>query len=466
MTKPAYFDSEILRRYDQPGPRYTSYPTAPQFVTQFDEKNFREFALLSNTASTPRRLSIYIHVPYCFSPCFYCGCNRQITRDRSKGDRYLEQVIGEIKQVAPLFDSSRQVVQIHLGGGTPNFLCPALLKRLVETLDSHFRFSTALHRDFSIELDPRFVAPGDIQALAQVGFNRASLGVQDFDPDVQRAVNRIQGVEQTLSVIAACRESGFRSTNVDLIYGLPRQSCDGFRKTLSTVVNARPDRIALYGYAHLPTMFKAQRQIRNDELPDAGQRLQLLQLAVEVLTSAGYRYIGMDHFALPEDDLALAQAAGQLHRNFMGYTTHPECDLVGFGVSSISHIGDSYSQNTRDLHEWEAALDQDRLPVWRGLALTLDDVLRADVIQQLMCHGEIDMTDTERRFAISFMHYFADTWPDLTRLADDGLLTIGPGKIAATPHGRYLLRIIAMCFDSYLKYPDTRDSMAHYSKAI
>ncbi len=378
----------------------------------------------------------------------------------------MQRVIGEIRQVAPLFNRTREVVQIHLGGGTPNFLCPALLKRLIEDLGRQFRFSTAEQRDFSIELDPRFVADGDVPKLVQAGFNRASLGVQDFDPDVQRAVNRIQGVDQTLSVIAACRESGFRSINVDLIYGLPRQTCEGFRKTLSTVVNARPDRIALYGYAHLPKMFKAQRQIQDDELPDAGQRLQLLQLAVEVLTSAGYRYIGMDHFALPEDDLALAQAAGQLHRNFMGYTTHPECDLVGIGVSAISHIGDSYSQNSRDLREWEAAIDQHRLPVWRGLELSLDDVLRADVIQQLMCHGEIDVADTERRFNVNFLHYFADTWPDLSRLADEGLLTICPGKIVATPHGRYLLRIIAMCFDSYLKYPDTRDSVARYSKAI
>jgi oxygen-independent coproporphyrinogen III oxidase len=445
------FDRELLQRHDRPGPRYTSYPTAPQFHSRFGATELQEQIRRSNDDPIPRRISIYVHVPYCFSPCFYCGCNRVITRDLSRGGRYLERLQLEIGRMAPLFDRDRDVVQLHLGGGTPNFLRPAQLAQLVESLDRQFHFSRDAGRDFSIELDPRFVEAGDIAELARIGFNRASLGVQDFDPEVQRAVNRIQSVEQTLQVIGDCRRAGLRSVNVDLIYGLPKQTLAGFARTLDTVVAARPDRLAVYGYAHLPALFKPQRQIDDSELPEPETKLALLQLAIEKLGEAGYRYIGMDHFALPEDDLARAQARGDLHRNFMGYTTHADADLLGFGVSAISRIGDSFSQNPRDLPSWEAALDEGRLPVWRGLALSPDDVLREDVIQALMCQGEIDMAVIEARHQIDFRVYFADALAQLCAHQADGLVEVGPRHIRATSRGRLLLRIIAMCFDRYLE---------------
>lgn len=460
------FDRELLQRHDRPGPRYTSYPTAPQFHSRFGAAELQEQIRRSNDDPIPRRISLYVHVPYCFSPCFYCGCNRVITRDLSRGGRYLERLQLEIGRMAPLFDRDRDVVQLHLGGGTPNFLRPAQLAQLVETLDRQFHFSRDAGRDFSIELDPRFVEAGDIAELARIGFNRASLGVQDFDPEVQRAVNRLQSVEQTLQVIDDCRQAGLRSVNVDLIYGLPKQTLPGFARTLDTVIAARPDRLAVYGYAHLPQLFKPQRQIDESELPPPETKLALLQLAIEKLGAAGYRYIGMDHFALPEDDLARAQARGDLHRNFMGYTTHADADLVGFGVSAISRIGDSFSQNPRDLPAWETALDEGRLPVWRGLALDRDDVLREDVIQALMCQGEIDMAAIEMRHDIDFHVYFADALAQLMAHQADGLVEVGPRRIRATARGRLLLRIIAMCFDRYLQSGGAVATQPRYSRVI
>ncbi|HEX5755189.1 MAG TPA: oxygen-independent coproporphyrinogen III oxidase, partial [Arenimonas sp.] len=301
MTAIPPFDADLLRRYDRPGPRYTSYPTAPQFSDRFTDADLVEAARLSNGDPIPRRLSLYVHVPFCFSPCFYCGCNRVITRDKARAEPYLARLEREIGLVAPLFDRDRDVIQLHLGGGTPNFLAPGQLGELMETLSRHFHFSSASNRDFSIELDPRQLPPGDIEALAYLGFNRASLGVQDFDPAVQEAVNRIQSVEETRAVVDACRRSGFRSVNIDLIYGLPLQTREGFGKTLDTVLEIRPDRLAVYSYAHLPQLFRPQRQIDETQLPSAEDKLGLLQLAIEKLSAAGYRYIGMDHFALPED---------------------------------------------------------------------------------------------------------------------------------------------------------------------
>ena len=465
MYQAAIFDPELVRRYDRPGPRYTSYPTAPLFDTDFGELDFLEQARRSNQELIPRPLSLYVHVPYCHSPCFYCGCNRLITRDPAKGRSYVERLLSEIELVAPLFDRDRPVMQLHFGGGTPNFLAPEQLAAIVNKLGEHFSFAETRDRDFSIELDPRHVEPGDVAAYASAGFNRASIGVQDFNRDVQRAVNRIQGVEETATVIDDCRNAGFRSVNVDLIYGLPRQTCQGFELTLDTVIAMKPDRLAVYGYAHLPHAFKAQRQIRAEDLPDAETRLRLLRLAVDRLQDAGYCYIGMDHFALPGDDLAVAESRGGLHRNFMGYTTHAECDLVGLGLSAVSRIGDSYSQNWRDLRTWEAAIEAGRLPVWRGLALTRDDALRAEVISQLMCRGEIDIEAVERRFDIGFDAYFADVLPELEALAGDGLLTIHSSRLAVTPRGRFLLRIVAMCFDRYLQ-PMRAGGALGYSKAI
>lgn len=461
-------DCDLLRRYDLPGPRYTSYPTAPHFGSHFDEHMLREYIRRSNAEPIPRRLSLYLHIPYCFSPCFYCGCNRIITRDTAKGRAYVERLVREIELIGTLFDRDREAIQLHLGGGTPNFLRPRELEELTESLGSHFRFSSAANRDFSIELDPRCIESGDIACYARLGFNRASLGVQDFDPAVQRAVNRIQSVEQTAQVIEDCRAQGFRSINVDLIYGLPKQTAQGFARTLDTVLDIRPDRLAIYGYAHMPMLFKPQQRIKADELPSPQTRLALLQLAIDKLSAAGYRYIGMDHFALPDDDLSKAQAAGTLQRNFMGYTTHADCDLVGMGVSAISHIGDSFSQNPRDLASWENAVDHGRLPVWRGRHLDFDDVLRADIIQQLMCMGQVDIGSIERRHDIDFAAYFGDALARLRPLVEDDLAIVTAHGITATSRGRLLLRIIAMCFDRYLNgfEPTGTATAPRYSRVI
>ena len=466
MSDTLQFDAATLRRYDRPGPRYTSYPTAPQFGQQFTEAMLREHIQRSNAWPIPRRLSLYVHVPFCFSPCFYCGCNRIITRDLSRARPYLERLQREIEMIGPLFDRNREVVQVHLGGGTPNFMRPADIGALLQTASRHFRLSGSAERDFSIELDPRYVQCGDIAHYAQLGFNRASLGVQDFDPQVQRAVNRIQSVDETLRVIDACRAEGFLSVNVDLIYGLPKQTIEGFARTLDTVLASRPDRLAVYSYAHLPAMFKAQRQIDDADLPDNETKLGLLALAVEKLSGAGYRYIGMDHFASPDDDLARAQQLGTLQRNFMGYTTHANCDLVGFGMSAISHIGDSFSQNARDLPGWQCAVDSGHLPVWRGQDLHFDDVLRGEVIQQLMCQGRIDMRAIERRFAIDFPSDFAAALAQLRPLAADGLVMLKTRSITATARGRLLLRVIAMCFDRYLDVAREPEARPQFSRVI
>jgi oxygen-independent coproporphyrinogen-3 oxidase len=466
MNTSIAFDAHLLRRYDKQGPRYTSYPTAPCFTAGFGEAQLRAQARRSNQEPIPRSLSLYVHVPYCFSPCFYCGCNRIITRDTSRAAPYLQRLAREIEMIAPHFDRDREVVQVHLGGGTPNFLTAAQIGDLMESLRGQFHFSSRADRDFSIELDPRFLNVGDIASYAASGFSRASFGVQDFDPVVQRAVNREQSVEQTLAAIVACRDNGFRSVNVDLIYGLPKQHLDGFARTLDTVIAARPERIAIYGYAHMPQVFKAQTQIEELDLPGPVTKLALLQLAIDRLSVAGYRHIGMDHFALPEDDLAMAQEAGSLHRNFMGYTTHADCDLIGLGVSAISHIGDSFSQNPRELPAWESAIDAGRLPVWRGLELSFDDQVRADVIQQLMCNGVIDFDAIEARHDIDFEEYFADAMPRLSPLIQEGLAAVEGRRIIATPRGRLLLRIIAMCFDNHLDRSSSQDARPRYSRVI
>lgn len=459
------FDADLLRRYDRPGPRYTSYPTAPQFSAEFGEAQMRGAVQASNEEPIPRRLSLYVHVPFCFSPCFYCGCNRIITRDLARGESYLARLYREAALVAPLFDRDREVIQLHFGGGTPNFLNPVQLTDTVDMLRRQFHFADSGDRDISIEIDPRFCEPEWLLALAGAGFNRASLGVQDFDPVVQEAVNRIQSVEQTRSVVDACRKAGLRSVNIDLIYGLPAQTLEGFGRTLDTVLEIRPDRLAVYSYAHMPHLFKPQKQIDESLLLDGEAKLALLQLAVEKLTAAGYLYIGMDHFALPDDDLAQAQARGGLHRNFMGYTTHADSDLIGLGVSAISHIGNSFSQNPRDLPSWEAAIDAGKLPVFRGMQLSEDDELRADLIQSLMCQGEIPMAALERRYGIRFNDYFADALQQLQPLAEDGLVRMSAGRIEATSQGRLLLRNIAMCFDRYLT-PPAPDSKPRFSRAI
>ena len=464
-TLSALFDPQLLQRYDVPGPRYTSYPTAPQFSAGFGEAQLREVAAASNGDPIPRPISLYLHIPFCTSPCFYCGCNRIITRDKTRGEAYLTRLYREIALASSMFDRDREVEQVHFGGGTPNFLDPEQITEVVDVLRRHFSFARGSKMDCSIELDPRFITPAEVGQLGQAGFNRASLGVQDFDPVVQEAVNRIQGVEQTLGIIQACREHGFRSVNVDLIYGLPKQTLEGFARTLDITLEARPDRLAIYGYAHLPNLFKPQHRIHAEDLPSPEAKLDLLRLAIDKLGQAGYEYIGMDHFALPGDELARAQREGGLHRNFMGYTTHAESDLVGLGVSAISHIGASFSQNPRDLPSWEMAIDAGRLPVWRGMYMDEDDVIRADLIQALMCHGALDFRAFEQHHMIDFGAYFSESLARLKPLQDDGLVELDEGGLRATSRGRLLLRIIAMCFDRYLT-PAADTAQPRYSRTV
>lgn len=463
VIHPPQLDPVLVARYDVAGPRYTSYPTAPQFRRDFDAAALRAAIAASNEEPIPRPLSLYVHVPFCLSPCFYCGCNRVITRDVSKADRYLERLYREIELMAPLFDRDRPVRQLHFGGGTPNFLDLPRMGELMESLARHFSFSLSGPREYGIELDPRFADGDYVRGLGELGFNRLSVGIQDFDPVVQEAVNRIQSVAQTRAVLEASRAAGFASASVDLIYGLPRQTLDGFDRTLTEVIGLSPDRVAVYGYAHLPALFKAQRQIDAAALPDAATRLALFGRALERLTAAGYVYIGMDHFAKADDELARAQRAGTLQRNFQGYSTHGECDIVGLGVSAIGRIGDSYSQNARDLTGYYAALDVGRLPIARGLALDEDDVIRRELISELMCHSELDKRIFGGRHRLLFDEYFVADLVRLQALADDGLVTVDERWIRVTPRGRLLLRVIAMCFDTYL---GAEMSSPSYSRTI
>jgi oxygen-independent coproporphyrinogen-3 oxidase len=458
------FDAELLARYDVVGPRYTSYPTAPSFRDDFGEREYRRAARDSNEDPIPRPLSLYVHIPFCESPCFYCGCTRVITRDHANAAHYLEHLEREIALQAALFDVDRSVVQLHLGGGTPNFLDIGELARLAFALASHFRLERGAGRDFSIELDPRFATTAFIAAAAGFGFNRVSLGVQDFDPAVQRAINRIQPIGQTQQAIEAAREAGMRSVNLDLIYGLPKQTPDSFARTLGTVVALRPERIALYAYAHLPQRFKAQRQIEARDLPAPAVKLALLGLGIQELTGAGYRYIGMDHFALPGDPLAKALDAGTLHRNFQGYSTHGHCDLVGLGMSAIGNVDGCYVQNARELARYYQALEQRKLPIVRGLALEAEDVLRADVIQSVMCRGRVDFAAVERRFGIRFEEHFGGELRRLGELAADGLVTLDGNGIEVTPRGRLLMRVVAMAFDASFQQREER--AAGFSRVI
>jgi len=442
------FDPALLTRYDIPGPRYTSYPTAPFFRSDFGVDQLRAAAATSNQDAGP--LSLYVHVPFCTSPCFYCGCARIITRDPSRAEAYLLRLQTEIRLSSAMFDRTRVVDQLHLGGGTPNFLSAEQMTRLLATLAEHFTLSTAREREFGIEIDARYADAEYVRMLAQLGFNRLSLGIQDFDADVQLAVNRVQTFAQTRDVIEAARAHGFRSVSVDLIYGLPKQTLAGFAQTLDKVIALAPDRVAAYGYAHLPERFKAQRQIQTADMPNAATRLALLAQTIERLTQAGFVYIGLDHFALPDDELAIAQRQGSLQRNFQGYSTHAACDLLGLGLTAISHVGATFSQNAKEMKSYCAALDAGALPTERGLALSPDDLVRADAIQRLMCHGRLDIAPFALRHGIDFTAYFAAELQRLQPLQRDGLVACTDSCIRVLPKGRFLLRIIAMCFDAYL----------------
>lgn len=450
MADNTRFDWDLIRRYDTRGPRYTSYPTALQFSDRFSASDYEEQVRLSNAAATPRPLSLYIHIPFCEYLCFYCACNKIATRNRARAAHYLGYLLREIDLKARLLSPGRRVDQLHLGGGTPTFLTPEQLASILGKLKDWFSFIDDPRGDYSIEIDPRTVTPGDMHSLWELGFNRVSLGVQDFDESVQQAVHRIQPREQTLGILEASRDAGIRSVNVDLIYGLPRQTRGSMRDTLGTVLDARPDRISLFNYAHLPDRFPAQKRIRPEELPGAEQKLDMLRTSVDMIIDADYVYIGMDHFALPDDELARAKTEGPLHRNFQGYTTHSECELIGFGVSSIGHIGRCFSQNAHSLEEYQRHIDRRRLPIVKGVVLHDDDILRAHVINNLMCFGELDIPDIEARFDIDFSDYFEPESDRLAAFADDGLVRINQGRVAVTGRGRLLVRNICATFDRYL----------------
>ncbi|RAP58387.1 oxygen-independent coproporphyrinogen III oxidase [Oleiagrimonas sp. MCCC 1A03011] len=462
-TDAPVFDSELIARYDSSGPRYTSYPTAPHFVDSFDETALRTAIRISNEEPIPSSLSLYVHVPFCFSPCFYCGCNRIITRDIGRADAYLERLYREIELTGELFDRDRVVRQLHFGGGTPNFLDLPRMREVLHVLGSHFHLSGDAHREFGIEIDPRYVDTDYIRGLGEAGMNRMSIGIQDFDPEVQRAVNRVQSVEQVAAIMRAGRECGFGSISVDLIYGLPHQTVERFTRTLDQVIALGPDRIATYSYAHLPELFKAQRRLEREALPDAQTKLALFGRTLERLTAAGYVYIGMDHFARANDDLARAQRAGTLQRNFQGYSTHGDCDIAGLGVSAIGRVGSTYSQNARDLPTYYAALDAGHLPVVRGLQLNTDDLVRRELIGELMCHGEVDKVAFGDAHGLRFDDYFAEDLKRLAPLVADGLVCDGTDAVRVTARGRLLIRHVAMCFDAYLR---SNTTSTKYSRAI
>lgn len=443
------FDPELIRRYDKAGPRYTSYPTAVQFHEGFAEREYKDYAINSNASGQP--LSLYFHLPFCDTICFYCACNKIITKNRKHSAPYLQHLYKEIAMQATLFDQLRPVTQLHWGGGTPTFLSHAEMRELMTETGRYFKLLDDDSGEYSIEIDPREADTTTVNVLRELGFNRISLGVQDFDPKVQKAVNRIQSEAETEEVIVAARDAGFHSVSVDLMYGLPLQSVETFEQTLDKVIAMSPDRLSVFNYAHLPQMFKTQRQINEDELPAPEVKLAILQLSVQRLTDAGYVYIGMDHFAKPEDELALAQENGTLYRNFQGYSTQSECDLIAMGVTSISKIGNSYSQNVKTMAEYEKCIDSGHLPMFRGIGLNNDDVLRRHVITQLICHFSLDKQKVEEEFGINFADYFEIEMQDLQQLQEDGLVELTNNLINVTPAGKFLIRNVCMVFDRYLR---------------
>jgi len=442
------FDADLIRRYDKAGPRYTSYPTAVQFHAGFDEAQYRQQAAISNARGGP--LSLYFHIPFCDTVCFYCACNKVATKDRTKAQPYLDDVYREMALQASLFDDGRPVEQLHWGGGTPTFLSLDQMRELMGRTGEHFQLKKDDTGEYSIEIDPREANAETVAVLRELGFNRMSLGVQDFDATVQKAVNRIQTEEETLAVLQAARAEGFHGISIDLIYGLPFQTVDGFLRTLDRIIEASPDRLSVFNYAHLPTRFMPQRRINQDDLPTPAEKLSILEATIRHLTDAGYVLIGMDHFAKPDDPLARAQREGSLYRNFQGYATHAECDLVAMGVSSISQVGDCFSQNVKDLTVYHAMLAEGRLPIERGLVVNEDDKLRRAVITELICHFELDGDQIGERFGIDFGDYFTDELENLEAFIDDGLLTLEGNRIRVLPVGRLMIRNICMTFDRYL----------------
>ncbi|MDR6956508.1 oxygen-independent coproporphyrinogen-3 oxidase [Pseudomonas brassicacearum] len=443
------WDTDLIRRYDLAGPRYTSYPTAAQFGSQVGA--FDLLHALRDSRKALRSLSLYVHVPFCANICYYCACNKVITKDRGRAHAYLQRLEQEIQLIGCHLDPAQHVEQLHLGGGTPTFLSHDELRQLMAQLRKHFHLLDDDSGDYGIEIDPREADWSTMGLLRELGFNRVSIGLQDLDPAVQRAVNRLQSLEETRAVIEAARTLQFRSINIDLIYGLPKQTPENFARTVQEVIELQPDRLSVFNYAHLPERFMPQRRINSQDLPNPEQKLAMLHGTIEQLTAAGYRYVGMDHFALPDDELAIAQEEATLQRNFQGYTTHGHCDLIGLGVSAISQIGDLYCQNSSDLNHYQNTLADGQLATSRGLICNTDDRLRRAVIQQLICHFNLAFAEIEQRFNIDFNGYFAPLWPQLQTMAADGLIEVDHTHIRVLPAGRLLVRSVCMVFDAYLE---------------
>ena len=449
MDTAIIFDLALIHKYDQAGPRYTSYPTAVQFHDGFGAAEYQQQAIASNASGRP--LSLYFHIPFCDTVCFYCACNKIVTKNRRHTAPYLDHLYRELALQGALFDRKRPVTQLHWGGGTPTFISADEMRTLMRITGEYFHLLDHDSGEYSIEVDPRETDDHTVALLRELGFNRLSLGVQDFDPQVQQAVNRLQSKAITLKVMEAARREGFKSISVDLIYGLPHQSVAGFSRTVAEIVAQNPDRISVFNYAHLPELFKTQRQIDASALPPPAVKLEILKTVIEQLIAAGYVYIGMDHFAKPDDELALAQQAGTLYRNFQGYSTHADCDLIGFGATSIGMVGDSYSQNLKSLEEYYARIDDHRLAVFRGVRLNADDRLRRAVITALICNFTLEFAAIERQYAIAFGDYFAMELVELADMQADGLLELDAAGIRVLPPGRLLIRNICMVFDCYLR---------------
>ncbi|HHO59805.1 MAG TPA: oxygen-independent coproporphyrinogen III oxidase, partial [Thiotrichales bacterium] len=405
MESKILFNKALIQRYDYAGPRYTSYPTAKQFVTDYNDNDYIEWITASNEDPIPASLSLYLHIPFCDTICYYCGCSKIVTKDKSKAAPYLALLKKEIAMQGKLFADDREVSQIHWGGGTPTFLDDAEIADIMTSLRQHFHV-TPENGEFGIEVDPRTVDANRIRHLRELGFNRISFGVQDFDANVQQAVNRVHSSEQIMQSIRAARDNHFESINIDLMYGLPEQTPETFSRSLDATIEADPDRLAVYNYAHMPEMFKPQRRINASALPTPEQKLAILQLTIDKLQNAGYVYIGMDHFAKASDALVKAQQNGSLHRNFQGYSTHANCDIIAMGITAISRVGDNYCQNVRTIDEYRQRLDAGRFAVFRGIELEPDDVLRREIINKLMCNNYLDIEKLEQKWGIHFLTYF------------------------------------------------------------
>jgi len=462
MSQTNLFHIDMIKKYDKAGPRYTSYPTAPMFHTGIDGDVYEQ--TLKAVADSDAPLSLYIHIPFCNTVCYYCGCNKIVTKKYERAEPYLELLLKEIDHVAEVMgNTQRPVTQLHLGGGTPTFLSDAQMRRLTDHLHQRFHFVPDEQGEYGIEMDPRECSEHTVRTLRECGFNRMSMGVQDFDPIVQKAVNRIQSKEETLRVLHEARAHGFTSMNIDLMYGLPHQTVETFNRTLDTIIECAPDRIALFNYAHLPKMFMPQRRIDEAAIPSPQTKLDILEHSIAKLLDAGYLFIGMDHFAKPDDEMAIAQGAGKLYRNFQGYSTHADCDLIGLGLTSIGYVGGNFFQNEKEMDAYEARIEAKEFAVFRGYQLSEEDLLRRHVIMRLMCDFALSYKAFEHDYNIDFKNHFADALDDLKGMQDDGLVRLDDDGLQVLSAGRLLIRNIAMAFDEHLR---AKQGETKFSKVI